>query len=996
MKKVLKFVLWGLIVVACVGAFGVLATLISGGFNPEKIYINNLTINGTKEYAVISQNDEYYEGRIDFLPANANQLTLTAKVVTGNDVIASIPTVVAGQNFKINYAKTTIKDANGNDVEVTKGGEIEIKFVDASQSAYAVLKIIVDVRLTSNNLVVSSNGNLVGDNGSANENKGVLNSSVNVATSQKNSIRIEPTYNNFINSYKGGWSESSTGVNSIGDVNRMKKMLYFNSDEGKQIQSVKNLNLESGIDTLSGKRYYLFTYFSPATTIADPTKISVYLYRTYNLESLFSEDLAKSIVKALEDNVFSESALNYTAINSFVNNHMYANCSDEQKNTLLALMNTQNGLIDFNASNNYENRIKGLNAILNYVFAHFDINITVENITISEIVAPTTTRFSVLTEREYGVKDLNNVEGDDGNFGISLSAGEGISVDNEVLISNLRKIDIFVCEKMEENPSSSLVPYKDYFELASKEYYKILGNNSSLSIVKTTNENGDIVWKLKTQINTETTKKYYLVYRYRNNDVNTVTVKLYDSKYYYLDIARNKWQQYDANDKLVDVTDQNVISSLGTGTTYTYFPDERVWKDQSSGALTNVGTGLLLTALQKSFQEIYAKTEFVVDYISGNISFTGNKTQESFVLNKDREICRINENNDRVVVEGLNYQTKTYYVTGDNASVRLESDSETRPMEYTTIKWLISAKDNKLDDTHYKFQPVMKRNGSTWIPYTYYLKRADSGFSILDVDGTEMQFMEIGTDEFTLKALNAFNGEIKLWAVVIQTIDKNGTPYIESDEYGSSFYYHSVCYTTQTLSVSKYIENLYAFVESGEILDNITNVTDKSVDVINAETSKSIYLSSIKLTKDGSEIKVNEPSTNIKLSDVICYDESGNLIETTVDNADTIVIADAVSFANNEKIALNNYYETIRDVWDNSINISPQGDGIGNPGYTISLQSDYRAEEFYIIVTIKNGGGTGSQTFNLQILANGVGTNNKPFAYIPDGVTFAFRIAFTA
>ena len=206
---------------------------------------------------------------------------------------------------------------------------------------------MVDVKLTSNNLVVSSNEMLVGENGAANANKGVLNSSVNVATSQKNSIKIKPTYNNMINSYKGSWSDST--VNSIVDAKRMKKMLYFNSDDSKTVKSVKDLKLEY-VNTTTDK-YYLFTYLSPATTIADPTKISVYLYRTYYLESLFGENLGKSIVTALSNNVFSESALDYNAINTFVNTYMYANCNDEQKSALLALVNQQNGLVDFNASN---------------------------------------------------------------------------------------------------------------------------------------------------------------------------------------------------------------------------------------------------------------------------------------------------------------------------------------------------------------------------------------------------------------------------------------------------------------------------------------------------------------------------------------------------------------------------------------------------------------------------------------------------------------------
>ncbi len=996
MKKVLKFILWGLIVVVGVGAFGVLATLISGGFNPAKIYINNLTINGVKEYATISQNDESYVGRVDFLPANANQLTLTAKIVTGSDVIESMPTVVAGQNFTIKYAKTTLTDAAGNEVEVTRGGEIEIKFVDASQNAYATLKILVDVKLTSNNLVVSSNEMLVGENGAANANKGVLNSSVNVATSQKNSIKIKPTYNNMINSYKGSWSDST--VNSIVDAKRMKKMLYFNSDDSKTVKSVKDLKLEY-VNTTTDK-YYLFTYLSPATTIADPTKISVYLYRTYYLESLFGENLGKSIVTALSNNVFSESALDYNAINTFVNTYMYANCNDEQKSALSALVNQQNGLVDFNASNKYESLVNGLNAVLNFVYVHFDINITVKNITISAITVPTITNFSVLTERDYGVQELNNIASDDGNLNVSLVAGEGISVDNEVLINNLRKVEIFVCEKVDD--VNDLTLYKDYFVFGGNSY-KILGNNSSLKITKTTDENGNTIWKLRTQINTPSTSEYFLVYRYRNNDVSAVTLGQYSDggvpEYYYYDSARGIWQGYDASNKLVDITDQTKIDKISNVRTYMYSATERIWKDATEGTLQELKDNRIRELLQKRFEDVYGYSQFKVDYVQGDISFVGDKTLEPFVLNKNRVVYRIDENNERSEVTGLNYETKTYYVGGENSSVKLTPIAgSTRDMEYTTVKWLIKEEDNKIEGSDfYKFQPAMRRvssgNTVSWQPYTYYLKRADSRSVITDSDGSDIKFMEVGTNEFTLKALNAFSGEVQLWAVVIQTIDKDGTPYIEDD--GANTFYYSVCYKTQSLTTSKYIENLYAFGQDGM---DYTDMTSNPLKVSQG-TPVLVYLSSVKLrVGEGGVIEVDEQQSNIRLKDAICYNENGKLIATTTDNENTIVIENAVDFKNNEKVAIKNYYDTIKDVWDSGVKkVTAQVESGGDYGYSISLVNfDESGENFFITISISNSGGNATKTFNLQIFANGTGTMNQYFSYIPNGVTFAFQLVNNA
>ena len=156
MKKVFKFILWGLLVILGTAGITVLATAISGGFNPEKVYITNLTINGAKEYATISQNEDSYTGRVDFLPVNANQLNLTARIVTGSDVIKEMPVVKAGENFTIEFATEEITDVNGEKQTVTKGGEVEIKFVDSSTNAFATLKILVDVGVTANNLKVTS------------------------------------------------------------------------------------------------------------------------------------------------------------------------------------------------------------------------------------------------------------------------------------------------------------------------------------------------------------------------------------------------------------------------------------------------------------------------------------------------------------------------------------------------------------------------------------------------------------------------------------------------------------------------------------------------------------------------------------------------------------------------------------------------------------------------------------------------------------------------
>ena len=115
-RKIGKMLL--LMLVVTVGAFGVgaLITLVSGQFSPKKIYITSLSINGEREFVDISKNDKNYTLKVDYQPANANQLALTPKIITGSKLIEKIPSVTAGEEFTINFTKddediTYMKDA---------------------------------------------------------------------------------------------------------------------------------------------------------------------------------------------------------------------------------------------------------------------------------------------------------------------------------------------------------------------------------------------------------------------------------------------------------------------------------------------------------------------------------------------------------------------------------------------------------------------------------------------------------------------------------------------------------------------------------------------------------------------------------------------------------------------------------------------------------------------------------------------------------------------
>jgi len=211
-KKILKFTGFFLLTIVAVVVIGIFGTWITGRFNPKKIYIQSLSINNQKEFVTISNNDKSYKTTISFEPAAANQLVLTPKIITGSDLIESMPTVKAGEEFEIVFAK----DENG----ITKGGEIEIKFLDSTQSAYTTLKVLIDVGLHSNYIDITTNGTAVekGENNTL---------TTNVLTAVKeesaNVIKIKALHDAMLNSYHGNWSESDN--NSVANLNRLKKMI---------------------------------------------------------------------------------------------------------------------------------------------------------------------------------------------------------------------------------------------------------------------------------------------------------------------------------------------------------------------------------------------------------------------------------------------------------------------------------------------------------------------------------------------------------------------------------------------------------------------------------------------------------------------------------------------------------------------------------------------------------------------------------------------------
>ena len=1093
MKRVLKFILWGLLVIIGVSALSVLVALISGSFNPKKVYITNLSIQGVKEYAVISENEESFTGRVDFLPADANQLTLTAKINTGADVLEEIPSITAGEPFTLKYAKVKKTNANGEEIEVVKGGEVEIKFVDSSNNAFVTLKLLVDVPLTRDFVQVTSNLVPVGKNGSATQNSGVLSTKVSLATQVENKIRILSKDNSMLNSYSGSWSGDNSVNDQIIKTSALKKMIYFNSDP----DSVKVTKVEQILE--NNEKYYQISYYSPASTRSDPAKLSVYIYRTYHLQSVFSETLANNIWTALDTSHFGESELDYKSINTFVNSYMYAVCSKNQHDALEKLVNTQNGLVNFNATNDYEDRLNGLEAILDFVFMHFDLNITVANITISNISVPIVSTFNVLMDKTYTIDDLKGL-----NIGLVPENSSG--VDDAVLTGNLRRLEIFAtkrhvdddandpCDRKNKDGATyanwtayfnDKALYRDYFtttENSKTVYYENLGtSNEYLSIVKDEKNN---TWTLKSTINTPSTGTFALVFRYRNTDVREIESAIINTtSYYYYDVDSSTWKSYSATGGLQEVTDANTLQLLNDGgnaqytvnrRTYVLDKDTYKWTFVKSDGSTQTETATsVVPALFAMLNDVYAVSPFTISYTPIEIKRSGENV-ERFVLNKTRKIYKkvdVGGTITEQLVENLNYGTKQITTSGNNSTINITAQSSTATPEYTTVKWLVIADQNiaKRDggNVYYKFLPTFRRvktasGGSTggtggeatpaseepatlaavtaestykYEPVTYKLRNSQNDTLITSIgsvqDTTGITFMELGTDDFSLIALNVFEDAkpLQLFAVVIQTTDTDGTPYMKVDN-GEACYYAVAINNTDSNSIqlktTKYIENLYAFANFSETdgngngvtrLSNISNDNTQMVEVRGTlnNNDATIYLSSIMLTNNENNITISTTRTSYLLKDVVCYatevngtvtttklisDGKGNVDSAYLNYQSDIVLSDAVNYVANEQVALKNYYDTISSTWkQNGYNVERAETSPAISGFEIGdleFATTGDSSGIYISFKIAKANINDVGTFFMQIYANGGVSTEKEYSRIDDsngnGVSLAFRL----
>lgn len=945
-KKIMKLVGWFLLTIVAVIVIGVFGTWVSGKFNPKKIYIQSLSINGVKEYVTISDNDKSFKTTVSFLPAEANQLVLTSKVITGSDLIESMPTVKAGEEFEIVFAK----DSNG----ITKGGEIEIKFIDSSQSAITTLKVLIDVSLNSSYIDVSTNGVEIEEDSDKELKTNVLTS---VQEESAHVIKIEATHDAMLNSYNGNWTD--TANNSVAILNRLKKMILYYDETDASIRGFGQNGKLKIEEVMGDEKYYSIKFLSPLTTI-EPFKLDVYIYKTYYMETLFSEPNIIDILEVLDDEkkiAPTSDNLNYVQINKFINDYVYNNSSVAVKNNFAKFYNKDTGLIELGFPGSQEKPAQfkqALQNILDYVLVGKRIMITVDNIEVSEIViskSDPTVKLNVLNTLNYGINEINS-NANESYLGVNLISAENADV--EVLKNNLKKLDIFLCERTTDAITTANV--YDYFKFDAYTYRKIENNKNEYFELTKSYKDGMAQWNLKTLSPTPNYSELYLVYRYRNNDVTSIIMGENETQTEFI-FENDKWHTISSNGKQV------------------YYP-------------TELGTdgSTLFEQLNAELREVYSVAPLKIAYNSGSISFNtnaniNNADLTTIVLNKKSNQNSATESQNvvytyspstgvRSILNGsqggvyYNYTNnndvdyRRVFTKGfDNKSnVILKPDNAGVDMEYTMVKWFVPYNENIIDytegmnpqDYKYYIMPVLENiynnnkdddnNKHNPIPAKVRLKQVDSNAYF----GSESTFfMEIGTDTFTIEALNAMVNDYKipLYAAIIQT-KLDGQPYFNSDLNDPD-----VVVPADDMKFSTAKEIRYHYVSATD-----TGVSNNpSGHFLRVDS----YVSNLKfyISKNGTfEESAVANSIELGLDDIgylflsnMALDSDLKSDNSSIYNADNdIILNDAIDNLRNNTIALFNYYNAF-------INVNISNDEDRN--YTVNTPegANYPLENSYSI-----------------------------------------------
>jgi len=950
LKKVLKFTVLFMLTIVLVISGAAIYAYMSDQIDPDKIYITDLTIGGVKEYVTISDNDKSFKTTVDFLPKNANQLNLTSKIITGGSLIKEIPAVKAGEEFELVFEK----DERG----ITKGGEIEIKFLDSSQSTYAVLKVLIDVGLNSNYINLSTNGNELTENKTDNTFSTSVLTSKNIEYAHV--LKINAINDEMFNSYKGNWSESENNYKV--SMNRLKKMLLFYDDKDATVQGVstdKKLIVEEVIN--NEEKYYLIKFLSPQSSIK-PFVLDVYIYKTYNMETIFTQEMANELITAVNGGGITH--INYEKLNAFINDYVVNNCSDKVLENFKLFEDTSNGLIDLKTSKTsgkMEEFMQAIKDVVDFALVSKRINITVENIVVDRIDNPYASivkSFDVLKDINYGIKDIKDI------FGLQLQDKDN-KADKEILFNDLRKLEIYLCKKtagetnfdFEFNIGSNNKIQCNRIKDESTGLYT--NKDECFDLTKTMTE-GVANWNLKTLSPISSSTQYYLVFKYRNNDIAEYT--LGGTKYYY-NKDGDYWYIFNRYNNPTKVMDTNIDKQL----------DEK-------------------------FGDVSAVSEITIDYVKARLDYAitqGRTAQSNIVINNEKEenvfVHYYTSTNGLKIVNhgehGVYYGERQFSISGQNPDVIIKTLNESdkvEDMEYKKIKWFVPYDDNMLNPNEsntnarrYYFMPTLdttytdnkeSSTGNNYNPIPKKVRLAEVGKqntylvapSNAGSSSSTNYFMEVGEGDFVLKALNAMmrkddNGDpiepIPLYAAIIQTkID--GQPYIKeykeaSNKTEAAEVVYQYIAATDLVNTSGHEIRSDSYIDGGDP-DKINSgdpvfkfyVQDKTNNQKFYESSFASEQNYLNLEQtSGKNVGVLYLS-NFDLTDEAIL--SGQYADITSSDNKTVLI-DAIDNFANKRLALEYYFDCFyKDRSDNKgFVVSPDRDKPNAIGNSISIEIGY-------------------------------------------------------
>lgn len=466
---------FSLLGVFAVAVMAVLGAWIRGDFSTKPIAITSLVVeegrlaDGSTSGLLVSENevlimgDKSYTTKISYLPEDANQLSLTVKVKEGKNLLKSVPSVVAGRDFTLEFNT----DEDGKPL----GGKIELQFSNSTGLVTSTLKLLVDSALTDDMLTLSNINTI-----SKNEDGDFL-----VAVTQQNSgeefnFQLSSTNSNAYVAKPGFVSFTNSFISGL----NFKKSYLFTSNNDK-------LTFIGGMNDNYTDNVRSFGVL-PIGAGKD-VKLYAYTHKTFIMQNAFNDTWLSDIMSGNIDNV------DITAFNSFVNTYLEYIDTTEESHTFFEDKLNDAGAVELNKTQ--------LRDSLKYIFVVKDVTFVISDVEIERInLTGGTKQYNVFSETTFNTNTIsvNEDDADDESyFGINVISKDNNQTNNEILKSRHKDLLIAPYILSESNYDSSKtvtingVEYPKYL-FVNEQVYEY--NDEYLEVIKQ-NTNGQVTWTVK-------------------------------------------------------------------------------------------------------------------------------------------------------------------------------------------------------------------------------------------------------------------------------------------------------------------------------------------------------------------------------------------------------------------------------------------------------------------------------------------------------------------